>query len=65
VAIVAADPVDGPRYGNVISEISAVWLNLLGTESVRSIVLEYPSGTGAEIVGVGLALSSPMTSFAN
>jgi DNA-binding CsgD family transcriptional regulator len=55
VAIVAADPVVGPRYGNAISELSAVWLSLLGTESVRTIVLEYPSGTGAEIVGVGLS----------
>ena len=37
VAIVAADPVVGPRYGNAISELSAVWLSLLGTESVRTI----------------------------
>ena len=55
VAIIAADPVLGPRYGNALGELGAVWLSLLGSEAARSIILEYSAGTGAEIVGIGFS----------
>ncbi len=55
VAIIAADPVLGPRYGNALGELGAVWLSLLGSEAARSIILEYSAGTSAEIVGIGFS----------
>jgi hypothetical protein len=54
VEIVAADPIVGPRYLKVIGNLPAVWLELLGSEAFRAIVLEHSSkASGVEIVGVG------------
>jgi hypothetical protein len=54
VEIVAADPIVGPRYGKAIGNLRAVWLELLGSEALRAIVLEHSfKASGVEIVGVG------------
>jgi hypothetical protein len=57
VEIVAVDPVVGPRYGNAIGNLPAVWLELLRREAFRAIVLEHSSkGSGVETVGVGASV---------
>jgi hypothetical protein len=54
VEIVAADPIVGPRYRKAIGNLRAVWLELLGSEAFRAIVLEHSSkASGVELVGVG------------
>src|SRR5215472_17303031 len=40
VEIVAASPVQAPRYGAAVQDLKAVWLGLLGQEVFRAIVLE-------------------------
>ena len=54
VQIVADDSVVGPRYGKTIGDLGRVWLELVGGEAFRAIVLEHSAKTSeVEIVGVG------------
>ena len=56
VAIVAAHPVIGPRYGADIENLGRVWRHLLGSAAVICAVFERLDRKGATIVGVGFAV---------
>ena len=55
VDIVARHAVHGPRYGDTIRDLKAVWLRLLGQEALRAVVFEDSQHFGAKIVGVGVS----------
>jgi hypothetical protein len=53
VEIVAAHPAIGPRYGNTIRDLPAVWLGLLGREGFRAVVFESAHNSHSALIGVG------------
>jgi hypothetical protein len=55
VDIVARDFALGPRYGDTIRDLKAVWLGLLGREAFRAVVFEDSQHSGTKIVGVGVS----------
>lgn len=55
--IIAAHPVNGPRYGDEISHLSKVWLGLLGREAFRAVVVEsVEPSPRATLIGVGVSV---------
>lgn len=56
VELVAAHPVQGPRYGRAIADLPAVWLRLLtcGIPNTSAVV-EAEAGSRSKIVGVGVS----------
>ena len=54
--IIAADPVVGPRYGTAITDLGPVWLQVLGSEAIRAVVIEDSTEGNVEIVGVGISV---------
>jgi hypothetical protein len=54
--IIADHPVIGPRYGQVIQDLSPAWLRLVGSEAMRSAVFEEVEGRRARIWGVGVGV---------
>jgi len=55
VQLVAAHPVLGPRFGEAIGNLEAVWLGLLGQDAFRAVVFEDSDASHREIVGVGVS----------
>ena len=53
VAIVAAHPVIGPRYGADIEKLGRAWRQLLGSASTTRAVVERLDRKRARIVGIG------------
>jgi len=53
--LVATHPVIGPRYADVLNDLRAVWLALLGLEAFRAVVFEDSQQSGTKIVGVGVS----------
>jgi hypothetical protein len=56
VAIVAAHPVIGPRYGTEIENLGPAWRHLLGSAAVNNAVFERLDRKRGTIVGVGYAV---------
>jgi len=56
VAIVAAHPVIGPRYGATIDKLGPAWRHLLGSAAVNNAVFERLDRKHATIVGLGFAV---------
>jgi|GEM_PF-654576 len=56
VAIVAAHPVIGPRYGADIENLGRAWRQLLGSPAVNNAVIERLDQKRARVVGVGFAV---------
>jgi hypothetical protein len=55
VEIVAADPLQGPRYGSDIFRLCQVWTRLLSCEAFRAVVFEEVSGTNIRVFGCGIS----------
>ncbi len=55
VAIVAAHPQLGPRYGNAIGELKKAWLQLLDHEAKTAVVFEEVGESGVRILGSGVS----------
>jgi hypothetical protein len=53
--IVAENPTLGARYGSAITDLRAVWLELLGREAFRAIVFEDLQGSDHRIIGCGVS----------
>lgn len=56
VDIVAAHPVMRQRYGDVLCNLKAVWLALIGREAFRTAVFEDSQTSHAGIIGVGVSV---------
>lgn len=56
VAIIAAHPVIGPRYGSAIKDLQIAWLRLLDTEALVTTVFEELIGTRVTILGMGVSI---------
>ena len=51
----AAHPVLGPRYGNLIERLPSAIRSVLGRDSLRAVVFEEFQGSTTRFVGAGLA----------
>lgn len=56
VEIVATHPVIGARYGKAIEHLGAAWLQLLGSEGMRSTIFETEDAGQPRICFVGVSL---------
>jgi DNA-binding CsgD family transcriptional regulator len=55
VAIVAAHPELGPRYGNAIEDLKKAWFRLLEYEAKTAVVFEEVGETSVRILGSGVS----------
>lgn len=56
VAVVAANPFLGPRYGDAIADLEQVWLSLLGRSAFTAVIFEEPlDGSNHRLVGAGIS----------
>lgn len=56
VDILAAHPVNRPRYGSAISELGKTWLRLLGSEAFTAVVFEELHGDKFDFLGAGVSV---------
>ena len=65
VGHVAAHPVLGPRYGNLIKDLPSAIRSVLGRDSFTAEVFEEFQGSTTRFLGAGMACLSPMISSAS
>lgn len=56
VELLAAHPVNGPRYGPAISGLRKTWLRLLGSEAFTAVVFEELRGDHFQLLGAGVSV---------
>lgn len=56
VEMIAEHPVIGPRYGPALDDLRQAWLELVGSEAMKSLVLEHEEGGRSRVIFVGVSV---------